>query len=144
MKTRITQPAILILVFAVCALGVALRSSTSNPPAAQDVTYLSQRLNTLEQRIFNIESSVNQLRNQAMVPSAPSPGAANPPVSREEMGLLRSEITLLQRQIAETQCGVLKLDQRTLPANSKTQLTPAEASDPCRRLADIPIRIGAR
>jgi len=142
MKTWIIQPAILIL--ALCALGVASRSSASNPLATQDVTYLSQRLNTLEQRVFNIESSINQLRSQAMTPSVTSPTIANPAVSREEVALLRTEITLLQRQMADAQCGLLKLDQRTLPAAARAQLTPAEASDPCRRLADTPIRIGAR
>ena len=142
MKPWIIQPAIIIL--ALFAFGVASGSSASNPPAPQDVSYLNQRLNNLEQRLFNIESSINQLRSQAMTPSVSSPSAANPTVSREEVALFRTEITLSQRQIAELQCGLVKLDQRTLPAASRAQLTPAEASDPCRRLADAPIRPGAR
>jgi len=119
-------------------------SAATNPGAAQDVTYLNQRLSALEQRLFTIESTVNQLRSQTMIAQAPSSSTAAPSISREEAALLRTEIGLLQRQMMDAQCGLLKLDQRTLPADSRAQLTPAEAAEPCRRQANSPVRISAR
>jgi hypothetical protein len=146
MKTRLASRAMFILVL--CLLGGTVSGSHdrnapdgSSPAAAQDINYLNQRLSTLEQRLFTIESTVNQLRSQAMIAQAPSPSTGGLSISREEAALLRTEIGLLQRQVVEVQCGLLKLDQRTLPAASRAQLTPAEAAEPCRRLANSPVRI---
>ena len=147
-ETRILR-AVMILVICLLAGAVASsdkRGTAAEPsgPTAQDVTYLSQRLSALEQRFFNLELTINQLLSQVSIAQAPSPAPAGPPVSREEVGLMRTEIQLLQRQMAEVQCGLLKLDQRTLPPDSRAQLTPAETAEPCRRLANSPVRITAR
>jgi hypothetical protein len=112
-------------------------------PAPQDVIRLESRLGRVEQRLYTIESSIRGLEQQSRV-SAAAPGA---PVARAtEVGLLRSEVDALRGRLAEVECGLARVDERTLTpaAREERRKSPAGAADPCRLDAEAPVRLTAR
>ena len=111
---------------------------------AQDVTSLDRRISLLEQRFYAVESSINRLEQQAALSgraATPSTSARDPEVS-----LLRGEIELLQRRLIEVECGLVRLDERTLAPAIRQARDRADAAnaDPCRLKADAPLRLSTR
>ena len=140
------------LVIILCvAVGVTARtypgsgsSETSNRTGTQDVTNLDRRLSLLEQRFYAVESSINRLEQQAALygrEAQPSSSVRDP-----EIGLLRGEVETLQRRLIEVECGLARLDERTLaPAvREGRKKTDASVTDPCRLNADAPLRLSTR
>jgi uncharacterized protein YlxW (UPF0749 family) len=115
------------------------KTSTANAAApAQDVMSLDRRINSFEQRLYILESHINQLQQQMQYAQRqPSPsGARDPEVER-----LRLEVNLLQARLAEIECGVKKLDERTLPAAARASQKP---TDPCRLQPNTPVQLSNR
>jgi len=110
---------------------------------SQDVRSLDRRISSLEQRLYSIETSINRLERSAIAQPRPatSPGARDP-----EINLLRGEIQTLQLRLSEIECGLLKLDQRTLaPAVREARRSSGERSaDPCRIDPAGPLRLSTR
>jgi uncharacterized protein YlxW (UPF0749 family) len=139
----------LLLISVVCVLaatvGIAHRAETSSEPervAAQDVMNLDRRISAMEQRLFSLESSINQLQQQ-IISSRPSP--TSPTIRDPEIDRLRSEILLLQRRISEVECGVLKLDERTLsPGARDSRRAERQGADPCRLRPETPLQLSNR
>jgi uncharacterized protein YlxW (UPF0749 family) len=82
----------LLLIGIICVIAAAAamanRGKASLEPsvvAAQDVTYLSGRISSLEQRLYSLESTINQLRQQVTVarPSVVTPNTRDPEVERK-------------------------------------------------------------
>lgn len=108
---------------------------------AQDLTSIERRISLLEQRFYSVETSINRLEQQTRL----SPGTASSTERTVEINLLRSEVETLQRRLAEAECGLLKLDERTLsPAAREARRRAAASTDPCRLSADAPIRLSTR
>lgn len=115
MKLIKTYRALLVLILCAAA-GVtasAYRSGASfESGGAQDVTTLDRRISMLEQRFYTIESSINRLEQQtALYGRTATPSTS---VRDSEISSLRGEIESLQHRLIEVECGLSKLDERTL------------------------------
>jgi hypothetical protein len=116
-------------------------SSTKADAPAQDVMSLDRRISTLEQRLYMIESNINQL--QQRVQYAERPPVQTTPARRDpEVDRLQSEMSLLQNRLSEVECALLKLDERTLPA--AVRAARAKPSDPCRAQPNAPVQLSSR
>jgi hypothetical protein len=127
------------------ASGVVLsgRPSASSGQGKQENVFLNQRLRILEQRLYTIESSINQLQ-QAMSSqraSTPPSGGRDP----EIIGL-RSEVDTFNRRLIEIECGLMKLDERTSTPATREALKRLgdSGNDPCRLNAAAPLRLSSR
>lgn len=120
---------------------IASAAGANNAPAPpQDAIRLETRINQLEQRLYQIDTSVRNLEQQSRIGAASSRG-----VSAQDVELLRSQIQALQVRLAEDECALARLDERTLSAamrNSRRQ--SAGRTDPCRVNVDAPLRLPER
>jgi hypothetical protein len=118
--------------------------------AQQQDIMLERRISQVEQRFYYIETRLNQLESQSRYPGT-LPGAS--PISRTEIGQLRTELDTLRAQmdtlrsrVGEVECGLLRVDERTLtPAarQSRRQSAPG-SSEPCRADPSAPVRLSVR
>jgi hypothetical protein len=139
-------PLVLALV-AAAAVYYAGRSAAGTgeaaTPATQDLNRVESRIDRLEQRFYTIESSIRGLEQQVRVASAaPRAGAQRDP----EVGLLRSEVESLRQRLAEVECGLSRVDERTLTpeAREARRKSAAGTADPCRLGTDAPLRLSTR
>ncbi len=139
-----------LLIIGLCAI-VSLAVSAyrgmgarANAESAQDTTSLDRRISLLEQRFYSIELNLNRLDQQLRA----SQGARSPSTSvgRElELNLMRDELNALRLRLSEMECGLVRLDERTLaPAAREARKRAAGAEDPCRLNSQAPLRISAR
>jgi uncharacterized protein YlxW (UPF0749 family) len=131
----------LVLVVVLCAaIGVMASISRGNSSTAavetQDPSSLDRRLSLLEQRFYSVESSISRLQQYA---AAQRPTVSQPSTSDRELSLLREEIQRLSLRMAEVECGLIKLDERTTPAARRN--AAAKSNDPCRLNPDTPMRL---
>lgn len=121
---------------------IASAARTDNDPAAQqDVLRLETRINQLEQRLYTIEASLRTLETQSRIGSLPSRQG-----SQQDLSLLTTTIQTLQLRLAEDECGLAKLDERTLsPAMRQArQRSSGTRTDPCRLSVETPLRLPER
>jgi len=132
---------VLFTIVVMLGLGAAVSASfagsrsESVPLTQQDVIRLETRLNQMEQRFYTLESSVRTLEQQSRVSGA---GLRNG--SYDEVRMLRSEIDLLQRRLADVECGLAKVDERTLTPATRATRRRTGVDDPCRLNFDAPLR----
>lgn len=107
---------------------------------AQDLTGLERRISLLEQRFYTVETSINRLEQQTRL----APGTTSSTERTVEINLLRSEIETLQRRLAEAECGLLKLDERTLTPAAREARRRTANTDPCRLSPDSPVKLSTR
>lgn len=122
----------------------ARAGGTGAPPDAQELFSLERRVSVVEQRLNSVELSVNRLEQQSRLQSsAPQTTRGARDV---EVELLRSEVELLRRRVAEDECGLLRIDERTLTqaAREARRKDAAGREDPCRLNADAPLRLSPR
>jgi predicted nucleic acid-binding Zn-ribbon protein len=140
----------LIILLAIVAVTAASASrgrnllTSKSAAETQDLTGLERRISLLEQRFYGVESSINRLEQQSRLSQSaamPSDGERN-----LEINLLRSEIETLQRRLVEVECGLTKLDERTLtPAAREARRRAASGNtEPCRLNADAPLKLSTR
>lgn len=117
----------------VCVLGLALLTISATSP--QDPIRLENRINQLETRLYSIESSIRTLEQQSRLAGVSQRG-----LSQEDVARLRAEVQALQLRLAEDECALARLDERTLsPARRKPGRT-----DPCRANPDAPLQLPDR
>ena len=133
----------------VCLVGLAVlmvfRSSAAAPAAwtkppdpTQDAIRLETRINQLEQRLYGIETSIRTLEQQSRISGAASRGG----VSAQELSVLQSQIQALQLRLADDECSLARLDERTLsPAMRNARRQSAGRTDPCRTNFESPLRL---
>lgn len=113
-------------------------------PAAppQDITRIESRLSQIEQRFYSIETSIRGLEQQSRLSGSTTMRAERDP----EVSLLRAEVESLRHRLAEIECGLVKVDERTLtPAAKELRRNSAGgASDPCRLNVSAPLRLPTR
>jgi hypothetical protein len=142
------RPAVLLSVFVFLLVVAYARTPAAGnavaPSAPQDLIRVESRLSQLEQRIYSIEASVRGLEQQSRLPSA----VAGRPTARDpEVGLLRTELDTLRLRLAEVECGLARVDERTLTPAAREARRKAEAgaaADPCRLNTDAPLSPRAR
>jgi hypothetical protein len=141
------------MVFCAAVAAGAYRIGSAADPAAagaQDVISLDRRISTLEQRLYSIESSISQLRQQMIVSQRTSPtqAARDPEIGllRTEVGSLRSQVEILKARLSELECGLVRLDERTLSAAAKETRTRAgaQSKDSCRLNPQAPVQLSSR
>jgi hypothetical protein len=139
--------AALALVAAAVAYGWRAEGSSASAAAApptQDVSRLESRFNQLEQRFRSIEMSISRLEQQQQSRlSVVTPG---PSARGEDGGLLRAEIDALRRRLAEAECGLIRIDERTLTtaASDGRRKAGPGGTDPCRLNTSAPLNLSAR
>jgi hypothetical protein len=94
-------------------------------------------MNQLEQRLNFLETSIRNLEQQSR-----SRGVTAPSVGQDDLNVLRSVIQTLEQRLAYDECGLAKLDERTLsPARKRSG---ADNKDPCRVNFEEPFRVPVR
>ena len=94
---------------------------------AQSDIFLSRRIDQVEQRFYSLESRLNRIEMESRQPSI---GAVRPAGNDVELQYLRTQIDSLRTRLGEAECGLLKLDERTLTAVQRRTTAGAE---PCRK-----------
>ena len=108
------------------------------PISQQDVIRLESRFSQLETRLNFIDNRLRGIEQQSRISDSRG-------VSQTDWALLRSEFQALQQRMAEHECALAKLDERTLASNARaTRRRPDTTSDPCRANSDTPIRLPER
>lgn len=111
---------------------------------AQSDAYLSRRIDQVEQRFYSIESRLTRLEQQTR-PATVTPPMVNS-TNETEMQFLRSQVDSLRTRLGETECALLRIDERTLTATARAARTKAgpKESDKCRQDLVAPISLSAR
>ena len=135
-------PAVLLLAAAAAAYAwkPAAGAGEAAAPPPQDLIRIESRLTQMEQRFYSIEASIRSLEQQARLSDMTAGRAARDP----EVVLLRSDVEALRRRLAEVECGLSRLDERTLTAAARKARRGAGAGDPCRLNPDAPLSLPAR
>lgn len=133
----------LVLVIVLCAvIGVVANSSRGNSSKAaevQDPSSLDRRISLLEQRFYSIESNISRLQQYV---AAQRPTVSSSSTSERELTLMREEMQRLTLRVAEIECGLVKLDERTTPAARRN--AAGKSNDPCRLNPEMPLRLSMR
>ncbi len=131
----------LVMVFKSSAAAPAASSPervATGPEPQQEVLRLETRINQLEQRLYGIETSLRTLEQRSRL-GATSRGGG---VSAQDVALLQSQIQALQLRLAEDECGLARLDERTLSqAMRNARRQSAGRADPCRTNVESPLRL---
>jgi hypothetical protein len=106
----------------------------------QDAIRLEQRINQLEQRLYAMETTLRSVEQQARLG-----GTTSRNLSQQELALLTTQLQSLQLRLADYDCALAKLDERTLsPAMRDARRKSGAGNDPCRSNADAPLRLPDR
>jgi len=126
----------LVLFVVLCAVIGVMASISRGNNSTQDPGSLDRRLSLLEQRFYSVESSVSRLQQYVATqrPSLPQPGTSD-----RDLILMREEVQRLELRMAEVECGLIKLDERTTPAARRNPT--AKSNDPCRLNPDQSLRL---
>ena len=131
-----------ILLVLIAGLGVvtvfrmsSAAGDNTAPGPQQDVIRLEQRMNQLEQRVFSMETSLRNVEQQSRLAGVTRRG-----VTEEDLVQLRAEVLTLQQRLADHECALAKLDERTLtPAMRAARRKSGD--DPCRQNFDTPLQL---
>jgi hypothetical protein len=121
----------LVLSLAFVADGRVARSSSG-----QDTFSLDRRISSLEQRLYSIENNISRLQLQSASPSLSTSTRRD-----AEVDELRRSVDALQLQVNQLRCGVVHLDERTLPQTGRGagRQSPGNRNDPCRLNPSAPV-----
>jgi hypothetical protein len=117
---------------------LAVKEHAAAPP--QDAIRLEQRINQLEQRLYTMESTLRTIEQQSRIGTVSSRN-----VTPEEFAAMRVELQTLGLRLADDECAIAKLDERTLtPAARSARIRSGARTEPCRLSADTPVRLPER
>jgi chromosome segregation ATPase len=130
----------------VCVVGLGFLTVSSaartefGPAPQQDVIRLETRVNQLEQRLYSLDGNVRNLEQQLRLV-----GSTGRSAGAEDAARLRFELQALQQRVAEHECALAKLDERTLsPAmRAARRKSGPGANDPCRLNVDTPVQLSS-
>ncbi len=136
-----TRFAVLIIpLLAVAAMASVYKNRTNpmtSPAGPQDLIGLDRRISLMEQRFYAVEARLTRIEQQVVYSRTPSPS-----LDPREAESLRTQMQTLGRRLAEIDCGLVKLDERTLAAREERK--SIGASDPCRINPGTPLRLSSR
>ena len=137
----------LVMPFVAVAVMADLHRGKNPLPSAvgnetQDTISLDRRISLLEQRFYAVESKINRLEQQVAFSQRPPPQSSG----GRELELLRNQMELLERRLVEVDCGLVKLDERTLTPAAREARKNLETTmtDPCRLNPGTPLRLSTR
>ena len=107
---------------------------------AQTDPFLSRRVDMLEQRLYSLESRISSLQTQVQPPIVSS----IPSTTQTDINFLRTQMDGMRIRLGEVECGLLKLDERTLTAAQRRTNRTGSSSDRCRENYATPIMLSAR
>src|SRR5580765_1620887 len=112
--------------------------------AQQQDPFLSRRVDQIENRFYSPESRLNRVEQEASRPRSSAPSILNP--NDSDIQYLRSQIDSLRLRVGETECAILRLDERTLTATARQSRLKAgpKESDKCRVDTAASIQLSAR
>lgn len=126
---------LVVVLFVVIGVMASISRGNNSP---QDPSSLDRRISMLEQRFYSIESSISRLQ-QYVATQRPQVSQPSPVTNDRELSLMREELQRLTLRMAEIECGLIKLDERTTPAARRNPT--AKSNDPCRLTPDTPVRL---
>jgi predicted RNase H-like nuclease (RuvC/YqgF family) len=137
---NISKQSNLVLVLMLCVVvgTVASVSRGKSSAETQDVSGLDRRISLLEQRFYQVESSINRLQQYV---ASQRPQVTQPSTSDRDVIAIRDEVQRLSLRLGEVECGLVKLDERTA---SRRNNNTRKSDDPCRESVDTPVRLSAR
>ena len=118
---------------------------------AQTDFALQRRVDMIEQRFYMMESRLNSLEQQSRYPSSTSPNSSvrtDSEISslRTQLEIMRAQMDTLNRRLADVECGLLKVDERTLTQSARDMRRRGreDENEPCRLNPGTAIRLSAR
>ena len=94
----------------------------------------------LEQRFYILETSLRRVEQQTTMQRTQLPDQQT-----TDLALLRIEIERLKGHIQTVECGVARLDERTLPAKLRQSAREDSSyKDPCRLNPESPLHLPSR
>ena len=114
---------------------------------AQQNTMLDQRINQIEQRFYYLETRLNRLESDSRSPSLTGGSSNQMQLSqlRTEMDTMRGQLDSLRARIGDVECGLLKVDERTLSVQQRQRRRSALGPhDPCRAEPESPVMLASR
>ena len=124
------------LIVALCVVvGISARAYFPETATAstQNIAGLESSVRSLEQRLNFIETRIGRLEQQSVLNSTTQTSSTR---NELEFNLLQRQIGTLQGQIKEIECGLARLDERTLSPRARAE----RSNDPCRLNPDAPLR----
>ena len=112
--------------------------------AQQTDPFLSRRIDQLESRFYQLESKIDRVEQEARRPAVASPSITGG--NDTEIRLLRSELDSMRLRLGEAECGLLRVDERTLAAAaraSRKKMTVG-GTENCRVNPGAAIELSAR
>jgi len=135
---RIGLPFFALLAIAFGLSFVFIGQGTNTVLAQQD-PFLNNRINQIERQFNSIETRISRLEQQSRFPNV----APQPLLNRDaEINRMRSQIDSLQLRIDALECGLVKLDERTLTITARQARRKANSNetDRCRLDSNVPLQ----
>ena len=131
---------VIALILGVCLLAAVAAGNLAMADGAnsfQDPAGLDRRVSMLEQRIFIIEASMRRVEQQVTMRPSLQPDQTN-----AETVVLRNEVSRLRNEMQIVQCGLAKLDERTLSPELRLNRNENNSyKDPCRARPEMPLQL---
>src|SRR5207253_388971 len=98
--------------------------------SAQQDLFVARRIDQIEQRLNTLASRVNRFESDSRMSSiTPRPANNN----ETELRLLQSQVDGFRLRLGEVECGLLRVDERTLTVAAKAARKRGAESEICRR-----------
>ena len=131
-----------VVIPALAIAGALVLKNGHDAVLAQDPGALDRRITSLETRLFSIESNLRQVDQEVSIALRSQPSNRLPDPGLQT---LQIQVQTLQLELDQMRCGILKLDERTLPAGRRQSNSSSAAQpDPCRSNPESPILIAPR
>jgi hypothetical protein len=122
---------------------------TTTVHAQQVDAMLDRRISQVEQRFYYLETRINRLESDSRSSSVLSGSSTTNQLQlgqlRTDLDSLRTEMDSLRSRVGDLECGLLKVDERTLSPTARQRRRSAQGpNDPCRAEAESPVRLASR
>jgi hypothetical protein len=110
---------------------------------AQQDPFLSRRVDQMEQRFYTIESRLTRLEQDSRVTRITPQLPTN---NDTDIQFLRTQLDGMRLRLGEVECGLLRVDERTLSSAAKAARSKAgvTVTDRCRLEPSVPVQLSAR
>ena len=124
--------------------GVFGERAVQTVSAQQTDPFLSRRVDQLEQRLYQIDSKIDRVEQEARRPAISSPSVIGG--NDAEIRALRAEIDSMRIRLGEAECGLLRVDERTLSATARASRKKATVggTENCRLDPGSSIELSSR